>query len=134
MGRRCLATDFAEHLRPGFAGVEVEIARRGMAVLAGAFFRHRVIAALDHGNKFAGSLDMLSLDLFPVAGVFLRHRRFGERQGRIDPELAVVRRMFFFGLERDVLSRTAEDFLKHRHHRNQIVAGEFAAQPSDKFQ
>lgn len=104
-------------------------------MLAGAFFRRsgRTLSAFDDGDALSGFALMILLDLPPVRKFFFRLRRFGERQGRIDPELAVVRWTVFVRFQVDVLARTAQHLLKDRDHRGEVVVGEFAAEPLDEF-
>jgi hypothetical protein len=133
-GRGGSFADLAQNLRSEFSVVQVEIARRCIAVLAAALFGHSPAAAMaDRGNRVAVLLLVLLLKHLPVRDIALGIGWQQKRRSRINTELPVMR-WTIFGWLQFHLSRTGEHLLEHRDNRGQIIECEMPTEPANEFQ
>jgi len=75
---------------------------------------------------------MLLLDLLPAWSLGFRCGWLGERQGRVDAELPVMRRPILCGLEFDVPG-TAEYLLQDGHNRSEVIVCQMPAKPTNEI-
>jgi len=114
----------------GMQPMVVEIDR---GVLGAGQRKRFVCESPNNTDSFSGFLFVFFLELLPVGDRLFRDRRFGPRQGRIDPELSIMRRLLFVGLEIKISASAGESVLQNGNYRSQIIVSELQTEPADKL-